>query len=415
MNAYEFICKNIDRTTKTYDENYKDGISIPLIPLPYAFTTPCAEGMFQEMYYWDTYFTNKCLLLLGREEQVLNNIKNMAHLLERFGKIPNGNRMHYIGRSQPPFFGLMMSDLMKCKPELLSTEQAYEWLEKEYQFWQTHRNSINGLNHYGCDLTDEEALGNVGYYQEIHTEKYEERTGIHLENTVKNGKNVIAECESGWDFSPRFGGDCMNCNPVDLNSLLYADELLLAKWAQEIGKQEKNEYYLTCAKERKEKILAYMRSEDGIFYDYNCETKEKGTVISCAATFPYLFGIDDDMEGFQKILKHLEHDYGVVVCKFDDSTFQWASPNSWAPMTYMVVATAKHLGLETDAKRLVEKYLLATDMIFEKTKRLWEKYNAKTGGMDVLAEYETPEMLGWSAGTYVAFYQYKNSGYRKLL
>ena len=66
MNAYEFICTNIERTTKTYDEKKKDGIDIPMIPLPYPFTTPCAEGMFQEMYYWDTYFTHKCLLIEER-------------------------------------------------------------------------------------------------------------------------------------------------------------------------------------------------------------------------------------------------------------------------------------------------------------------------------------------------------------
>ena len=70
MTVYEFISNNIDKTTKTYDENIQDGIGIPLIPLPYPFTTPCAEGMFQEMYYWDTYFTHKCLFLTKRGGQV---------------------------------------------------------------------------------------------------------------------------------------------------------------------------------------------------------------------------------------------------------------------------------------------------------------------------------------------------------
>ena len=30
-----------------------------LIGLPYPYTVPCADGMFNQIYYWDTYFTNK--------------------------------------------------------------------------------------------------------------------------------------------------------------------------------------------------------------------------------------------------------------------------------------------------------------------------------------------------------------------
>lgn len=409
MNAYEFICSNIDRTTKTYDENYSDGIDIPLIELPYPFTSPCAEGMFQEMYYWDTYFTHKCLLAEGKEEQVLNNIKNFAYLLETYGKIPNGNRMHYIGRSQPPFFGLMLSDLLTWNPDRLVVRQAYEWLKKEYDFWQTKRVCENGLNRYGCDLTDEEALGNIGYYKEIHTEAYEKRTGIHMENTVENGKCVIAECESGWDFSPRFSGQCICYNPVDLNCLLYADEMLLAEWTKILGDAQESMYYSECARIRKEKLVKFMK-EDGIYYDYNFVDGSLSKSISAAAFFPYFVGIDNNREDFCKTLKVLERAYGVVVCTAGEGMFQWATPNSWAPLNYIAVAAADRLGLKDDAKRLVDKYLSATDKIFDKTGRLWEKYNAQTGDLEVSAEYDTPEMLGWSAGVYISFYKYCNNG-----
>lgn len=414
MNVYEFICSNIDRTTKTYDENYHDGIDIPMIPLPYPFTTPCAEGMFQEMYYWDTYFTHKCLLAEGREEQVVNNIKNFAYLLEKYGKIPNGNRMHYIGRSQPPFFGLMLFDLLKKNPDRLVVRQAYEWLKKEYVFWQTKRVCENGLNRYYCDLTDDEALGNTGYYLEVHTESYENRTGIPMENTVDNGKCVIAECESGWDFSPRFSGKCIQYNPVDLNCLLYANELLLADWANTLGENEESKYYDKCANVRKEKIVRLMK-KDGIYYDYNFVTNSLSESVSAATFFPYFVGIDDNVADFRKALKVLERDYGVVACTAGHGMFQWAEPNSWAPLNYIVVAAAERLELKQDAVRLVEKYLKVTDSIFNKTGRLWEKYNAQTGDLEVSAEYETPEMLGWSAGVYVAFYKYRENKYNSLL
>lgn len=408
MNTYEFICSNIDSTTKTYDKNFDDGIDIPLIELPYPFTTPCAKGMFQEMYYWDTYFTNKCLLAEGRQEQVLNNIKNFAYLLETYGKIPNGNRMHYIGRSQPPFFGLMLYDLLIWNPDRLVVRQAYEWLKKEYDFWQTKRVCENGLNRYDCDLTDEEALGNVGYYHEIHTEAYEKRTGIHMENTVENGKCVIAECESGWDFSPRFSGKCIYYNPVDLNCLLYVDEILLSQWAKVLGEKEASLQFEEKAHLRKEKVIRLMK-KDGIYYDYNYAEGNLSESVSAAAFFPYFVGIDDNCEDFKKTLHVLERDFGVSVCAGAEGMFQWAEPNSWAPLNYISVAAADRLGLKEDAMRLVNKYLTATDRIFDKTKRLWEKYNANTGELDVLAEYDTPEMLGWSAGVYISFYRYCNN------
>ncbi len=129
----------------------------------------------------------------------------------------------------------------------------------------------------------------------------------------------------------------------------------------------------------------------------------------------YFVGIDEDKDGFLKTLSILEDVYGVVACKSDENRYQWAEPNSWAPLNYIAVAAAQRLGLQDDARRLVDKYLLVTENIFDKTERLWEKFNAKTGDLEVASEYGTPEMLGWSAGVYIAFYEYRKTGYKNLL
>ena len=42
-------------------------------------------------------------------------------------------------------------------------------------------------------------------------------------------------------------------------------------------------------------------------------------------------------------------------------------------------------------------------MNFEKTSVIWEKYDGRDGAVAVTNEYETPEMLGWSAGGYRFF------------
>ena len=84
-------------------------------------------------------------------------------------------------------------------------------------------------------------------------------------------------------------------------------------------------------------------------------------------------------------------------------------------MNYIAVAAAEKLGLKETAQRLAEKYVSAMDGIFEKTGRLWEKYNAETGDMSVTSEYGTPEMLGWTAGVYMALYHYRKNGYQRLI
>lgn len=63
----------------------------------------------------------------------------------------------------------------------------------------------------------------------------------------------------------------------------------------------------------------------------------------------------------------------------------------------------KRIGLFDDAKRVAEKYVLTVEKVFEKTGRLWEKYDAVTGEVAVTCEYETPPMMGWTAGVYRYF------------
>ncbi|MEL4411540.1 trehalase family glycosidase, partial [Shewanella algae] len=72
-------------------------------------------GRFREIYYWDSYFTMLGLLESGRIDLIEQMVKNFASLIDRFGFIPNGNRTYYLGRSQPPFFALMVSVLMDGK------------------------------------------------------------------------------------------------------------------------------------------------------------------------------------------------------------------------------------------------------------------------------------------------------------
>ena len=102
----EFILDNWDKVIR---ENKEDKDT--LIGLPYPYTVPCISGMFQEMYYWDTYFTNVGLILSGRIDQAKNNVDNMSYLISRYGFMPNGNRTRYLNNSQPPFLSMMVMEI----------------------------------------------------------------------------------------------------------------------------------------------------------------------------------------------------------------------------------------------------------------------------------------------------------------
>ena len=59
-----------------------------LIALPEAYIVP--GGRFQEMYYWDTYFSMLGIQIAGRTDLLLSLVKNFSSLIERYGHIPNG-------------------------------------------------------------------------------------------------------------------------------------------------------------------------------------------------------------------------------------------------------------------------------------------------------------------------------------
>ena len=64
-----------------------------LIPLPNEYIVP--GGRFQEIYYWDSYFTMLGLAKSHEWNVIENMIDNFAYLINQFGYIPNGNRTYF--------------------------------------------------------------------------------------------------------------------------------------------------------------------------------------------------------------------------------------------------------------------------------------------------------------------------------
>ena len=389
-----FFISNMPLTTRS-PEDSPTGLKHP-------YTVPSVKG-FRNFFYWDTYFANWGLLALGMFSQAKNNLSNMSDLIHKYGYVPNADVL--INRSQPPLFTRAVSDYVEASGDRSIIEQTLSSMVAEHSFWITKRSAPCGLARYGSEATKCELEEfNSEIASRLNSRIEDLRGGIHDEN-------LIAAAESGWDFSSRFfdGETCVAASicPVDLNSILYDAEKKIAAFAFETGDKELSEEFTRYAEERKKRMneLMYDPTAD-IYVDYDFEKKRirsgGGNASSFAAS---AFGIGSTEKGLSSLLKKLELPHGLTVCEKNEysSRFQWDYPFMWAPVTAIVCEGLIEAGLKKDALRIMRKYNATIEVNFRKTGNLWEKYNAATGEFGVSCEYETPPMLGWTAGVYLRF------------
>ena len=385
MKVREYISNSWDKSLRQKGHR-PDGIA-----LPYPYNSPCAEGLFDEFYYWDTCFINKGLIADGKYEYAMQNLLNMAYLIQRYGYMPNAAVEGMLNRSQPPLFGMMCYDLYHATQDERLKQKVLPALKTEYEYWMKNRILPCGLNAYGNSATKE-----VKVYMAT---EFEQRLGKKFEaDREELGSNVLAECESGWDFSPRFNHRCTEYAPIDLNCIMYINEMVIATFESDLIEKQKYENFALL---RKQKMLKYMFN--GEFLNDAIPGKIVSNTVSVATLFPFLVGIQSDKITLKKLLYRLECKNGISACEkqnYNNTIYQWGYPNMWAPLVYFAFFALKQSGLIVDANRIGEKYLTAVEKTFEKTLKLWEKYDAETGEKATVNEYTETQMLGWTAGVY---------------
>lgn len=388
----EYLEKNWDLCIR--ENRFDDGT---LLGLPYPYTVPSTEH-FDEIYYWDTYFTNVGLIKSGKAYLAKNNVDNMLYLVDKYGFMPNGNRTWYLTRSQPPFLSEMVKDVYEYYHDNAWLCGAYMILEKEYKFWMEKRKKALGLNAYSPDIELCDAKGMA--------EEFKKRTACETGKTdAELAMHMISLCESGWDMNPRFDFEGQNFAAVDLNALLFGMENNMAYFAQKLGNSEDTAKWKCFAGDRLRRMNDYLADKDGIFMDYNCETGEKSKIFSTASYY-MLFANAASREQAQAAvdnLYRLEEKFGIATCEKGDrdAAYQWDYPNGWACQQFIVMKGLENYGFCEEAKRIAEKYVNLVEKVFEQTGNLWEKYNVVDGSINVSNEYDMPSMMGWSAGVYI--------------
>ncbi len=371
-----------------------------IVPKPYV--SPSIGGIYTDLYYWDVYFINLGLMIDGHDEQVENNLDNMAYFIDTLGYMPNANTLP--DRSQPPLFCSAVYDYYVHKGDKEIIKKYMPYIIKEYDFWQTKRTAKFGLNNFSTNA--DEALKIINYNG--LSDRVMEKSDTY-EGKLIIAQDIMAIAESGLDFNMRFRTkrskiDAASFVQLDLNCFLYEMECKAAEMLAIIG--ESPEPFKANAEKRKALIEKYFYDEkQGIYLDYNFVDDTFSEIVSAISSYPYAFGISKDVEGLKKVLKTLEYPYGVTPTpdRGEGVYYQWDYPCTWPAATCLMYKALKTLGMDEDAKRIAKKYNGVVDKNFVETGRLWEKYDAVTGGIGQSAEYDTPEMMGWTAGVYVYF------------
>lgn len=370
-----------------------------LIGMPYPYSVSGFGDVFQEMYYWGTYFTNKGLLLSGQTEQAKNNVNNMLYLVQRFGFVPNANRTWGLTRSQPPFLSQMVRDIYEVTNDRKWLSECYDTLKKEYTFWQTERTTECGLNRYFGHYDDYSFLCDR-FCTRLHIDRPDD------DSLCREFSDAFhAGAESGWDFSSRCGLMQHHHAWLCLNSLMYGIEKNMEYFSAEIGRNEE-ELWRERADTRKALMNELMWNEElGAFSDYDFVEKKNTGFISLAMLYPLFVGLASDEQAVKtmKNLQKIELDYGLSCCekREDLMNVQWDYPHAWPPLQMIAIKSLLRYGYKDDAIRIAKKYLNVVEINFEKYGKLWEKYNGVEGEVSITKEYNTPPMMGWSAATYL--------------
>ncbi|MEM7485072.1 MAG: alpha,alpha-trehalase TreF [Bacteroidota bacterium] len=413
---YEHISLMWDKLTRGPDSTIANSSRIAL---PKKYVVP--GGRFQEIYYWDSYFTLEGLLADSRHDLAKAMVDNFAYLIDTVGFIPNGTRNYYRTRSQPPFFALMVDAVSRNDKKIL--EQYLPQLLKEYNFWMNGIDIVTSgeTNNHVVGLKEDQVLNR--YWDKGYTPRPEAyKEDLHLASVFESDSlkrtlfnNLRSAAASGWDFSSRWYTEKGSFNstktadilPVDLNCLLYFMESIIAKIYTAKDDTAMALQFKTKAEHRQNAISGYFWNKETRFYhDYNFRLQEKTPELTLAGAFPLYFNLasEEQAEQVKEVIMDKFLKEGGLVTTLEHSGQQWDAPNGWAPLQWIAVKGLLNYGYEEEAKEIMGRWLALNERVYQNTGKMMEKYNVEdltllSGG----GEYETQDGFGWTNGVAIGF------------
>ena len=266
-----------------------------------------------------------------------NLIKNFMFMIDRYGFIPNGSRKYYTSRSQPPMFTQMLYLLLQFNYERFKDFVMSEGIEaaiEEYQWFEDNRKTEFDFNGEVLALSQYKVYA---VHPRIESFIHDYIVFDYLKKNQSNPSerefysHMHSAAESGWDFSTRWLAKDKHLYTihttdmihVDLNALLYRNEVIISKILLLKGDIERSIKFKNKSNERAlliNKVLWNPRRK--IWNDYDMKSRkhiDKRLAEILAEYSQELFGYVGGIPGETV------------------SSQQWDYPNVWAPHQSMMV------------------------------------------------------------------------------
>lgn len=382
------------------------GSSVLGLPRPYVVP----GGRFREMYYWDSYFTMLGLEADGQHDLTRAMIENFLSLVERYDHVPNGTRTYYLSRSQPPFLHLMMG--LSSPRNAAERTRRLAALRREHAFWtvpaRTTRMPDGSLLHRYRDARD--TPRDESFREDVETARASGRPAPEVYRHLRSG------AESGWDFSSRWFADgrtlasidTVDIVPVDLNSLLWSLERMIARECTQARDLACARDFTASAVARGRAIEHWLWDEAGGRYgDWDSRAGRLRRGVTAATAYPLFVGLSASNRA-DRVAVTIERDLlapGGVRTSTVATGQQWDKPNGWAPLQWIAAEGLRRVGHDGLARVIATRFLDTVEREYRASGKLLEKYDLEERRPGGGGEYPTQDGFGWTNGVVRAFQQ----------
>ncbi|VDK53158.1 unnamed protein product, partial [Anisakis simplex] len=316
--VWKKLCRTIKKEVNEQPERFS------LLYVPNEFIIP--GGRFREFYYWDSYWIVKGLIASGMHETTKRMIENFQHLIERNGFIPNGGRIYYMRRSQPPMFIPMVYEYHMATRDDIFLRKAIDAMERnlglnsdleyffqELEFWKTRRTVQITKNDRNYTVFRYRADSNVP-------------RRVSPDKKRQLWRDIASAAESGWDFSSRWMADRKTMKttqtsqiaPVDLNAFMCWNMAILAHLHGRI-----------------EGVWFDVRVQDGQWEHDAYPSVAAPLFTECYHRLDARM-MTDVLDTLERV-GYLGFPGGIPTSLVKDTHQQWDYPNGWAPVNHMIV------------------------------------------------------------------------------
>uniref|UniRef100_A0A0M3K2I0 Trehalase n=1 Tax=Anisakis simplex TaxID=6269 RepID=A0A0M3K2I0_ANISI len=398
----------------------------------------------------------------GLHETTKAMLENFQHMIEKFGFIPNGGRLYYLRRSQPPFFIPMVNEYYAETKDEDTVAELFAAMETEFGYWTKRRRVKVTINKKDYNMFQYRAESNVprnrdsaflvhsslgknvcstmseiGYFAKLPS--VQKFLGSRSNPTLVDSPFIHFENQFGHllgyivDNYIRCACTVFDCPPKsdskphpNLRPESYREDYLIAEklrndskhklWrniasAAESGECEKaKKYKQMYRKFMKDFWEVFYDKKEGAWYDYNIRGGYLNDAAYPTMIVPLFTQCYDEKNNSRMLLDvHetlrrrglLNFVAGVPTSLKKGTDQQWDYPNGWAPLNHMVIEGLRKSGepeLQKTALELATKWVSKNYAVYKKQGTMWEKYDVTMNRPARGGEYENQEGFGWTNG-----------------